>query len=349
MRKSNIYFKSILLFLIIILFSCSKKIYKVAYPTLSDGKYDSEFPYKSCSSELKKITETVRKVFCKVQYKNHIFSYDQKITRHSLSKNVLKRAKKVVYFHRTVTGTGTVIFRKDLKVAILTCAHIFVKPDTLFSYFTSGNSGGSRIIQSVAIKNVQENLVAGFPEGGNCDIALIDKAGDIALLSKQFASPPKINIPVFEYPFGKARELEWGSFVYLLGFPKGYKIITKGIVSHPDRDQKGSFLIDALFNIGMSGGILLAIKDGVPNFEAVGITTSAAAEYATVLVPEQQIYNYDESIPYSGDIYVANKKNINYGITRAISSEAILNLLKKNNKTLQKKGFDFENFWTITN
>ncbi|MBC8182270.1 trypsin-like peptidase domain-containing protein [candidate division KSB1 bacterium] len=339
--------KSFCLVTIILLFACSQRIYKVAYPTLNDGKYDSEFPYKSCSSELKKITETVRKVFCKVRYKNHIFAYDRKVTRQSLTKRVLQQAEDVVYFHRTVAGTGTVIFNKNLKVAILTCAHIFVKPDTLFTYFESGGFGGKRFIQSIAIKEVQENLVADFPEGGNCEILLIEKVGDIAILSKEFTKPPKFNIPVFNYPFGKARELEWGSFVYLLGFPKGYKIITKGIVSNPDRDRKGSFLIDALFNTGMSGGILLAIRDGVPNFEVVGITTSAAAEYATVLVPERQIHNYDESIPYSGDIFVANKKNINYGITRAISSEAILNLLKKNKNLLRKKGFDFEELWAV--
>ncbi len=348
MKKNKILLKSFLLVLIILLVACSQRIYKVAYPTLSDGKYDSEFPYKNCSSELKKITETVRKVFCKVRYKNFIFSYDRKVTRQILTKSVLQQAEDVLYFHRTVTGTGTVIYNKNNRVAILTCAHIFVKPDTLFTYFESDGFGRNRFIQSVAIKEVQENLVAEFPEEGNCEILLIEKVGDIAILSKEFTKPPKFNIPVFDYPFGKARELEWGSFVYLLGFPKGYKIVTKGIVSHPDRDRKGSFLIDALFNSGMSGGILLAIKDGVPNFEVVGITTSAAAEYATVLVPERQALNYDESIPYSGDIYVANKKNINYGITRAISSEAILKLLKKNNTILKRKGFDFERLWTTT-
>jgi hypothetical protein len=337
--------KAFSLVLIILFFACSQRIYKVAYPTLSDGKYDSEFPYKSCSSELKRITETVRKVYSNIQYKNYIFSYDQKVTRHNLSKDILKQAKDVVYFYRTVSGTGTVIFNKGLKIAILTCAHVFIKPDTLFTYFGGSKLGETRYIQSVALKEVQENLVAAFPEGGNCEILLLDKLGDIAILGKEFSKHPKIHIPVFDYPFGKGQELEWGSFVYLLGFPKGYKIITKGIVSDPDRDQKGSFLVDALFNSGMSGGILLAIKDGVPNFEVVGITTSAAAEYATVLVPERQIPDYDESIPYDGDIYVANKKNINYGITRAISSEAILGLLKKNNKMLKRKGFNFEYLW----
>ena len=34
------------------LFSCARQIYEVTYPTLLDGKYDSEFPYRSSSKQL---------------------------------------------------------------------------------------------------------------------------------------------------------------------------------------------------------------------------------------------------------------------------------------------------------
>ncbi|MCK7529466.1 MAG: hypothetical protein MZV64_73895 [Ignavibacteriales bacterium] len=48
-------------------------------------------------------------------------------------------------------------------------------------------------------------------------------------------------------------------------------MVTKAIVSNPSRDESGSFLVDAVVNNGMSGGLVLAIKDGVPNFEMVGM------------------------------------------------------------------------------
>ncbi len=47
---------------IIILFllsACSAVSYKEIYPTLADGKYDSEFPYKGASDELREISATV--------------------------------------------------------------------------------------------------------------------------------------------------------------------------------------------------------------------------------------------------------------------------------------------------
>ena len=45
------------------------------------------------------------------------------------------------------------------------------------------------------------------------------------------------------------------------------------------------FLVDAVFNRGYSGGIVLAIRDGVPNFELVGLVKSVPAEYEYVMKP----------------------------------------------------------------
>ena len=43
----------------LIFISCSTVTYEKIYPTLGDGKYDSEFPYIHSSEELQKIHETV--------------------------------------------------------------------------------------------------------------------------------------------------------------------------------------------------------------------------------------------------------------------------------------------------
>ena len=52
--------KRVLVLLILLSFiSCAKKIYQVAYPTLYDGKYDSEFPYKNCSQQLHDISTSI--------------------------------------------------------------------------------------------------------------------------------------------------------------------------------------------------------------------------------------------------------------------------------------------------
>ena len=65
----------------------------------------------------------------------------------------------------------------------------------------------------------------------------------------------------------------------------GHKMITRGIVSNTRDDKSDSFLIDALFNRGFSGGIILAIRDGVPNFELVGMAKSVSAKNEYLLTP----------------------------------------------------------------
>lgn len=333
----------LLLIAIITLVSCSKKIYRTAYPTLSDGRYDSEFPYKNCSQELQEISEAVTKVFCNTYYKNYYFEPDRRITPKAINKKLLTMSDGIAEIKNTVSGTATVIYFEANRTAVLTCSHVVDKPDTMISYFAFEENQKGKFVQTISIKQKQEILVYGMPEDGEFDILLMDKENDIAVLNKEFKSTTVVQIPVLQYPFGKAKELEWGSFVYLIGYPMGYKVITKGIVSQPDRDKRGAFIIDALFNRGLSGGILLAVRDGVPNFEVVGITTSAAAETETVLVPERN-KNYDETVPYQGKIYVDNKKNINYGITRAISAESILGLIKANREYLLMKGYNFKNY-----
>jgi S1-C subfamily serine protease len=149
-----------------------------------------------------------------------------------------------------------------------------------------------------------------------------------------------------DYPLGESRSLEWGSFVYLMGYPMGFQMITQGIVSNPNMDGKGSFLVDALFNRGFSGGIVLAVRDGVPNFELVGLAKSVSAQNKYVLRPlkDTSEYVYDPSIPYTGDIYVRTESEINYGITHAISIETIREFIQDHQDELIRQGYDLGDF-----
>ena len=42
--------------------SCGTSVYREVYPTLMDGKYDSEFPYRGCSAQLEEIGESVKMI-----------------------------------------------------------------------------------------------------------------------------------------------------------------------------------------------------------------------------------------------------------------------------------------------
>jgi hypothetical protein len=334
------------LLLILTIASCATSI-KEVYPTLTDGKYDSEFPYRSCSDQLAEISESVMMVSSIAFYKNYIFSEASKTRLSDITEELLrKKSHEVVLFNQSSSGTATVIHRRERTVALLTCAHVVVFQDTSVWYYSTSTGERTPYVRSISIKEKQTNYVGAFPEGGEVEVILIDKDLDIALIGKKFQSIPQRIIPVFGYPTGRAKELEWGSFVYLLGFPSGYKILTKAIVSSPNKDRKGTFLVDAVFSGGFSGGVVLAIRDGVPNFELVGIVRLVSAHFDYFLTPKKgdNTVEYDPVVPYGGDIYVERKSNIEYGIAQAIPIEEIRNLIDGHEDDLLRQGYDLASF-----
>ncbi len=327
--------------------SCADKIYKVAYPTLADGKYDSEFPYKDCSKQLTEIVETVKMINATAFYKTYTFGEKSKIQVKDINETVLKeKTIQTVFPHSSVVGTATVIYYQDQQVALLTCAHIIDFPDTMVSFY-SKDENGKGFVQSISIKERQVNFVKDLPEGGELEILAIDNAQDIAILGKKFDHKPETPVSVFNYPIGRSKDLNWGTFIYIVGYPMGFKMITKGTVSSPNRDKRGGFLTDASFNRGFSGGIILAIRDGVPNFELVGMAKSVPANYSYVLTPskEFELSEYSPSIPYEGEMFVELKADLKYGITNSISTESISELIRKNRQTFVDKGYRIDNLF----
>lgn len=326
---------------------CTKRIYDVVYPTLNDGKYDTEFPYKDCSDQLERIAGTVKRLNHIAYYTAYIMPPEAKITRNALHGLKLRDlAMQTSTYHQTASGTATVIYSEGRRTALMTCAHIIYAPDTLVTYYQNkAGQQGPRIVQSVSIKQRHSNYIIDIPDGSDMQILAMDIRKDIAIIAKTSQATHR-TIPVFDYPAGKARKLEWGSFVYVMGFPVGNKMITRGIVSNPKHDPSGSFLVDALFNRGFSGGLVLAIKDGVPNFELVGMAKSVSAASEYVLRPAQTVsqYQYDPAVAYTGDLYVKLKKDINYGITHALSMEAIREFFKENKSAFNRRGYYFDRF-----
>jgi hypothetical protein len=334
----------VLLLLSTFLFSCSSYIYKEAYPTLNDGNYDSEFPYKGCSKQLEEISETIKFVNCITYYKVVVFKDNVKIRKSELSESIIDSITLYTkQTERTSAGTASVIYSDLSKVALLTCAHIIKFEDTIYSYQSDSIGNYTQLLNGILIKERQDIYVPDLPEGGSLKVLCKDNNLDVALLGQEFSKTPTISIHIFDYPFGKAKNLEWGSFVYLFGYPMGYKTLTKALVSNPNRDKNGSFILDANFNEGFSGGIILAIKDGVPNFELVGMVKTMFADFEYVLRPSED-FNYTKhnpTFPYSGELFVDRKLNVKYGVAKAIPVENIFDFLYSNRFLLNRLGYDF--------
>jgi len=349
MRRQLHYFAFIPIILFVVSGCGSSTIYEKVYPTLSDSKYDSEFPYRGCSEQLEEISNSVKLITCIGYYKSYIFTEDTHLTSADIKNTDLKsRAVKTINYENTSSGTATIIYAEGRNIALLTCAHVVNFPDTVITYFNKEEGVLSPFIQSISIKESQSNYTPEIPERGDVYIIVMDKKNDIALVGKTFNSvTSNANMTVFKYPNGKAKELGWGDFVYVFGYPMNYKMISKALVSSPDHLKGNSFLVDAVFNRGFSGGIVLAIRDGVPNFELVGLVKSVPAESEFLLKPLVRNLDIEMNpwIPYKGDFSVEKRQSIKFGITKIIGIETVLDFFKANRSVIEGQGFFIRKFF----
>lgn len=302
-------------------------------------EYTTIFPNNDVADELELISKSIRLINNLTFYKTYVFR-DSTITVENLTDfDLLERAIFTNTISKTSSGTGAIIGVSGNKVALLTAAHIVSYPDTIISYH-SAKGKRSKYIESILFKERQK-IYSDLPEGGMLKIIAKDDKNDIAIIGNAFNKITPIRFPVFDFTFGNAKELKWGSFVYLLGYPMHYKMVTSGIVSNPNYNGTGNFLVDAPINRGSSGGLVLAIRGKAPNFELVGIVSSVPAEKRTVLTPNNpsRDINFLPGTIYRGEMTIEKLDGIKYGIGKIVSSEKIKTFIKKNDAQLFNHGY----------
>jgi hypothetical protein len=318
---------------------------KPVHQILNDGRYDSEFPNSNASCEIESITHSIRKLYRISYYTTYTFTPDTRMTGDLVQSGKFKKlALGVIRAQESVSGTATVILKTNQRVAFLTCAHILSSPDTLISYFPPSSEDPINYMKSISIKDKEELFVKDIPACGPFVILAMDLENDIAIIGKKCEEFQDTS--VFSYPLGHARELEWGNFVYIFGYPHGGLMVTKGIVSKSNGLDAGSFTVDALLNKGFSGGIILAIRDGSPNFELVGLVKSVSAKREYVLRPKNDVnFYYSDQVPYTDEEFVGTDEILNYGINYVVPAEDLIAFYTRNHSDLIKNGYNLDSFF----
>lgn len=313
-----------------------------------DGKYDSEFPIRPTSPYLEKIIHSVKMVSMLTFYKAYEFALKDSVTEADIKAGTFeKKALNEYIYEKPAAGTITAIYQSGKKILFLTCNHIVTKEDTVLTYYATKQSEKkpSKYIYAFSKKIRQITNLISIPRSSKPKIIATDRENDLALVMVTLLEQPKFPFPVFSYPFGKASQLNWGTFVYLIGYPKGKLLLTSSVVSAPNRDTKHNFLINAPLTRGISGGIILALRDGPPHFELVGMTNALNAHIQYYIKPEplgKDIF-VDTDHPYEGKIYIGKRIVRGSDIIFSISAETIVKFLKKNLDLLRKEGFRFPN------
>ena len=329
------------LFLVFASWSCSRQSYppaRAVYQT--DKQYDTGPPAQGASSALDKISQSIYRLNIIAFYASYTFDRSTHITLEKLKKgNIDAAAASHTVSSRSVLGTASVVYVDNDKVALLTCAHVVNFPDTAITYFPDS----SGIIRNVSIKMKQKNYVAGLINP-NAKILATDSKHDLALLEATIN--PKENVQVIPFPVGKSSDLDWGTFIYVMGFPMGRKMVGSGIVSKPVNNKDGFFLTNAIFNRGISGGPVFAIRGSSQNFEWVGIASSSSVSDIFYLEPNiNNTEKYSKSEPYVGELLINKKKVINYGVTFSVSMEEIIRFVRSIKSVLEQQGFDTHRFF----
>ena len=328
----------LILFLIIFIVSCSSSEKTTEKVQVYHG-YTSIFPNQEVSDELELISKSLVLINNLTFYNNYLF-LDSTVTKKDIKeKDVSNHVMMQSTINKTSSGTGTIIGINGNNVALLTAAHIVSYPDTIITYHIKDGKP-TDYIESIMIKK-RQNLYSNLPEGGRLKLIASDSKSDIAIVGNKFTNIDPIRFPVFSFKLGDASDLDWGDFVYVFGYPMHNKIVTRGIVSMPNKNKLDNFLIDALINRGSSGGLVLAIRGEAPNFELVGIVSSVPAEKKFVLSPANtsRDINLLPGTIYDGEMKVEKLDGIRYGIGRIVSSEGIKKFLNDYEGELQSKGY----------
>ena len=244
-------------------------------------------------------------------------------------------------------GAGIVLIRaavgegRDASVAI-TAGHLVTAPDTIKTYMRDQMGRETHILASVSVK-VDSFLFISGRTGVNlgATVRRLDVERDLALLT--LSIPWEHSVPrEFDLRLGRMRDLKWGNFVYVIGYPLGGQRITGGMVSLDT--QEGRFNVDAAVRAGYSGGPVIAVRDGLPNFELVGLCRGIATRKERRVVPDGMLSAGTTLSPeLLGHLSVEESDVAEYGLGIALSVDEMKAFLHENRDVFTGKGIDVPN------
>lgn len=312
--------------------------------------YTSSFPRQDVTNELKKAQQSIVRVVSTAFYDNYIFD-EQYITMDDIRTNNPGKISTDSFSSKESTaGTSIILDQNSDNSLLLTCEHTVSFPDTAVAYYEDENLPPQKFVESISIKRRQTNLVFLGPELESFEVISSNSRLDVALLNVEFGRDSNLDQHELMIKPGNSDLLRLGSFIYILGFPKGYPMVTRGLASSSESWNDRYFISDATFNPGISGGLVLATKDNYNTFEWVGIASSSSASRESVLVPRPITEDYSRAArPYSDSVFVQQQTRINYGITQAVPINKIKEFLRNSEQEISKQGFTIESSFLSSN
>jgi S1-C subfamily serine protease len=310
--------------------------------------YQTAFPAYDVSRQLDQAFRAVKRIRVTGVYDHYRFAPETGLREGDfLGADVLARAVDTFTNSTSREASAVQVARANRRITLLTNQHAIHFPDTVVEYAGVAGRGrpvppGPRRIESVSVKRDQYNLVMDRTGIQPFEVLARDVAADLALIGASYPADAEAEVlSILQVQVGDADRLSWGSFVYVLGHPGGYPIVTRGIVSDPRREATGSFLIDGLWNEGISGGPILAVRGQEGRLEWVGVARAAAGRIEHRLAPDPEaIQDLDQRLLYEGRIYLEEVRRILYGISLSVPMTTIREFINRNRADLRRRGWE---------
>ncbi len=335
-----------LLFFSISLLSCSSSENASQNSSNSNNKpskhYTTAFPQRDISDELTQARESVLRIVSTSFYNSYTFDKPFLTLPDIKTNNPKDIATNYYSTEESTAGTAIVLQNTDRNVMLITCEHVVASPDTVITYYEGDTIPNNTFVKSISIKQKQNNLLFTNQELYSFNTIASDKQYDLAILTATLNSnDEKLPNRPLRFSAGNSKDLKMGSVLYILGYPRGYPMVTRGLASTAANRSSHYFITDALYNPGISGGLVLASKDRFRSLQWVGMARSASASTENILVPRPG-EKYDQATkPYTDNPFVQQKTRISYGITQTIPIDTIKDFLEENEEKISRNGFHY--------
>ena len=328
----------------------------VQYVLAPDGEYDYRVPVGrgDARAGFETLFVSTVKVVWTPQYTNVFYTHDRRDDRGFLlhlpltDKNsptgyrLARDGIRETVDSYSKVGTALVVARQsatnqyDVAIA-LTNAHLVTAPDTIRYFMRDARGLKTNVLERVSIKiSTALHVVNRDGESIHSKILRLDPKADLALLKLNIPNLMKKPLPFF-LRLGKTSDLQWGNFVYIVGHPKNKMRLTAGTVSLDEDEDR--FFVDAPIRAGYSGGPVVAVRDGLPNFELVGLCRGATTETFRLLVPNRKLNEGAVLSPdLLGQISVEEREVVEPGLGFVVGTEAVKRFLLDSRDPLRKIG-----------
>lgn len=306
----------------------------------SSPYYTTAYPQRNISAQLERARESIVRIVSTSFYNSYTFNKPFLTLSDIKTNNLRTIATDFFSTEESTAGTAILLEKNKSNVMLITCDHVVASPDTAITYYEGENIPEDTFVKSINIKRKQNNWLFTDQDLYNFDILASDERFDLALLTTTYNNKEELPQRPLNITTGKSDKLRMGSVLYVLGYPRGYPMVTRGLASTSKKRYSHFFITDALFNPGISGGLVLASRDNYRSFQWVGMARSASASKEDVLVPRPVADKYGRAAkPYTQTPYVQQKTRISYGITQTIPINTIKDFLDKHEQKISQSGF----------